>query len=88
MKNIYESLLDYFENTPKDILDKDWEELEYLNEIGPDVIEYAEYVINKFGLTVSYTNPNKTLNKHKFNVSVDGAKNERIAVDAEYYFAA
>lgn len=44
MGNLFESLKDYFENTPKDVLDNDWKEIENLNEIGPDVIEYARYV--------------------------------------------
>ena len=44
MGNLFESLKDYFENTPKDVLDNDWKEIEKLNEIGPDVIEYARYV--------------------------------------------
>lgn len=46
MGSIYESLKQYFENTPKDVLDKDWKEIEHLNEIGPDVMEYAEFVTN------------------------------------------
>ena len=44
MGKIFESLKDYFENTPKEVLDNDWKEVENLNEIGPDVIEYARYV--------------------------------------------
>lgn len=39
MGNLFESLKDYFEHTPKDVLDNDWKEVEYLNDIGPDVIE-------------------------------------------------
>lgn len=51
MGKLFESLKDYFEKTPKEILDNDWKEIEYLNEIGPDVIEYAEYVKNYLALT-------------------------------------
>lgn len=39
---LLEELRTYFESTPKDILDKDWTEIAPLNEIGFDVIEYAE----------------------------------------------
>lgn len=39
---LLKSLRDYFENTPEDVLKKDLEELEYLNEIGPEAIEYCE----------------------------------------------
>ena len=40
MGKLLENLKRYFENTPQDILDKDWEDLKYLNNIGPDVEEY------------------------------------------------
>ena len=79
MGNLFESLKDYFENTPKEILDNDWKEIEYLNEIGPDVIEYADYVQELFGID--------ELNAHKFDVSVVPST-ERIAVDSQYYLAA
>ena len=39
-----EQLKKYFETTPKEILNKESEELEYLNEIGPDVLEYVKVV--------------------------------------------
>ena len=41
---LLEDIKIYFETTPKEILDKDWEEKKYLNEIGPDVMEYFEFV--------------------------------------------
>lgn len=45
MGKVYESLKKYFEETPKEILDKDWEAIKYLNNIGPDV-EYLEQLRN------------------------------------------
>lgn len=33
--NILQKLEEYFRNTPKEQLDKDWEELKKYNEIGP-----------------------------------------------------
>lgn len=39
-----EGLKNYFNNTPKDILEKEWKEKEYLDEIGPYVMEYNEFV--------------------------------------------
>ena len=56
MGNLFKSLKDYFENTPKDVIEKDWREIEYLYEIGPDVIEYAEFVRENFGTAVTYSN--------------------------------
>ena len=41
---LLEDLKNYFNNTPKDILEKEWEEKAYLDEIGPDVMEYIEFV--------------------------------------------
>lgn len=87
MGNLFESLKDYFENIPKEILDNDWKEMEYLNEIGPDVIEYAKFVKEQFGIAVSYSNSEKNLETHKYDVSVD-SENNGIAADAQYYFAA
>lgn len=44
MGKLYDNLKKHFENTPQEELDKEWEEIESLNEIGPDVIEYANLV--------------------------------------------
>lgn len=44
MGKLLENLKNYFENTPKDILERELNALDYLNDIGPDVIEYAEQV--------------------------------------------
>lgn len=46
MDNLFESLKYYFENTPSEVLENDWEEIKYLNGIGPDVIEYSKFVKN------------------------------------------
>ena len=87
MWNLFESLKNYFENTPKEVLDNDWKEIKYLNEIGPDVIEYAKFVREQFGIAVLYSNSEKKFETHKYDVSVDSG-NEGIAADAKYYFAA
>lgn len=87
MGNLFESLKNYFENTPKEILDNDWKETEYLNEIGPDVIEYAEYVKEQFGIDVLYSSSEKDLDAHTYDISVSSDA-ERIAVDSQYYLAA
>lgn len=42
--NILQQLKEYFDNTPRDVIEKEWEELSYLNEIGPTVNEYLECV--------------------------------------------
>lgn len=87
MGNLFDSLKDYFKNTPKDVLDKDWKEIEYLNEIGPDVIEYAEFVRENFGIAVSYSNSKGKRETHKYDVSVSAVENG-IAADAKYCLAA
>ena len=87
MGNLFESLKNYFENTPKEVLDNDWKEIKYLNEIGPDVIEYAKFVKEQFGIVVSYSNSEQKNETHRYDVSVD-SRNNGIAVDSQYYFAA
>ena len=87
MGNLFESLKDYFENTPKDVIEKDWREIEYLNEIGPDVIEYAEFVRENFGTAVSYSNSKEKEETHRYDVSVSAGGNG-IAADAKYCLAA
>ena len=87
MGNLVESLKYYFENTPKEVLDNDWKEIEYLNEIGPDVIEYAKYVKESFGIAVSYTSSERKLEAHKYDVSVS-SNGKGIAADAQYCLAA
>lgn len=42
--NLLQQLIEYFDNTPRDVLEKEWNELSYLNEIGPTVDEYFESV--------------------------------------------
>lgn len=44
MGKLLNQLKEYFENTQKEVLEKEAKEWEYLNEIGPDVLEYAKLV--------------------------------------------
>ena len=87
MGNLLENLKKYFENTPQDILEKDWKEIEYLNEIGPDVIEYAEFIKESFGVDVFYSNMTTKIETHKFDLS-QCLEDNRISAEAQYYFAA
>ena len=50
MGKLSESLKEYFENTPKEVLDKDWKEIKHLNDIGPDAIEYCKSIREQFQL--------------------------------------
>lgn len=54
MGKFADSLKRYFEETPQDILDRDWDEIKHLNTIGPDVIEYIERVRMYYGDTMPY----------------------------------
>lgn len=38
--SLLEQLKEHFENTPRDVLEKEWKELSVYNEIGPTVEEY------------------------------------------------
>lgn len=42
--NLLQQLKKYFDNTPKEVLEKELNELSYLNETGPTVDEFLEYV--------------------------------------------
>lgn len=78
MGTLLESLKRYFENTPKDILENDWKENEYLDNIGPDVTEYVNYVQEYFRVNVNYED------KLNYNITAD----IKITEDSQYYFAA
>lgn len=85
MKDLFESLKEYFENTPQEILDEQRKELEALNEICPDVMEYAEAFGRYFGFTIS-CNVSGSLDgtEFKYNVSQD---NKSIDSCSKYYLA-
>ena len=44
MSELYFKLREYFENTPREQLDKDLEDVKDLNDIGPEIILYADYI--------------------------------------------
>ncbi len=44
MGKLLDNVKEYFEITPREIIDKDFKEMAHLNEIGPDVMDYAESV--------------------------------------------
>ena len=52
MGSLLDSLKEYFEKTPKDILDHNWNELKQLNELGPDVVSYAKRVKEYYGFNI------------------------------------
>ena len=47
--SISDNLRKHFENTSREELDREWEELKHWNEIGPDVDEYVAS-LKKYGL--------------------------------------
>jgi hypothetical protein len=44
--DLLQQLKEYFENTPREVVEKEWHEYDKYNEIGPSVEEYLEYVSN------------------------------------------
>lgn len=42
--DLLQQLKDYFDNTPREIIEKEWHEYDKYNEIEPTVKEYLEYV--------------------------------------------
>lgn len=47
-KTLSEQLEKYFNETPQEQLDKDWEEIKHWDNIGPDAREYIEFC-NRLG---------------------------------------
>lgn len=45
MGKLFNSLKKYFDNTSEEQLEKDWDEVKHLNDIGCDVIEYHKAYI-------------------------------------------
>ncbi len=44
MDAILKQLKEYFNNTPRDIIEKEWHEYDEYNKIGPTVNEYLSFV--------------------------------------------
>ena len=42
--NVLQQLKEYFDNTPREVIEKEWHEYDKYNKIGPTVNEYLEYV--------------------------------------------
>lgn len=49
MGTFVKQLRDYFKNTPQEQLDKDFEELQEWNDIGPSMEEYLKFMEEKYG---------------------------------------
>lgn len=84
MGKLFDELKKYFDSTPQYILNEDWKKREYLNEIGPDVMEYAAWV---------QTYVNYDMPSHRYAIKdagnqtiVSGCKD--FAANDNYYLAA
>lgn len=44
MGKLVDNLRKYFKETPQEQIEKDWEEVEHLNNVGPSVDKYLEYI--------------------------------------------
>jgi tyrosine type site-specific recombinase len=73
MGKLLEQLKSYFENTPKEILERESAEWDYLNEIGPDVLEYADMLKGYIGTEMEYNRSDDFLsgNYRYFTVPTD-----------------
>lgn len=52
---LLEQIKGYFKSTPKEILEKEYKEWAYLNEIGPDVLEHITSIKNIAVIEYSYS---------------------------------
>ena len=85
MGKLLDSLERYFEDTPKDILEKDSEGWDFLNEIGPDVLEYAKIVRDSFDVEISYCSSESIDRRHEYCSKTSKGD---IKVSSQYYLAA
>lgn len=85
MDELIENLKRYFRETSQEEIERDWKEMKYLNEIGPDVFEYAEFVRKNF--EALFNSDIDVLTSHKFtstNIPIKDMTEE----SAQYYLAA
>ena len=87
MRSILESLKEYFENTPKEVLENDWSEMKYLNDIGPDAIAYAQFMREQLKQAALCLNFGDGMDTQGYEVSVD-LQDKGVAADALYCLAA
>lgn len=86
MGKLFENLKRYFENTPSEDIEKDWKEVEMLNDIGPDVIEYADIMKGLMDTNIFYSDNFDYQIKHINEAGENSG--ESISACAEYYLAA
>lgn len=79
MGKIAESLRKYFDETPQDVLEREWEELNPLNEIGPDATEYIERVRSYYGFIMQNSIKSMPVVHYPY---------ESFQTEYEYYMAA
>lgn len=85
MGKLLEQLKSYFENTPAEVLEKECAEWDYLNEIGPDVLEYAKLVRGYIDTEMAYSNSDIFSDDRKYDFTVS---TEDISSNAQYGMAA
>ena len=86
MGQILESLKRHYADTPQEVLDKEWEELAYLNDIGPDVFEYAEEMKEYIEFVSSSASTVYRRQNHTY--SFDPSDDEAIHNGSDYDYAA
>jgi len=79
-KSLIQQLKDYFDNTPRDVIEKEWHEYDKYNDISPKVNEYLEYVNNirqpKYPKTyeecckIKQSDPNFYIDTHLYSVQL------------------
>lgn len=54
--SLFKNLKKYFDTTSKEQQDKDWKEVEPLNNIGPNVIDYIDYQLLQYNIDKQHLN--------------------------------
>lgn len=60
MNDLIQELLEYFNSTPKDQQERDWEELATYGRVGPVVSDYLDYIlgsVHEIEIIYNHRNP-------------------------------
>lgn len=76
MQKILDQLQEYFEETPQDILEKEWHEYNKYNSVGPTVNNFLNNVDNYYSKINSLPLPLESAPKPHFKYGIEKNKNK------------
>lgn len=74
MGKLLENLKEYFQNTDKEQIEKDWDEIKKYNKICPDIFEYFNFIKNNGNIVIVIIPDHGIDNTYYFNRIYDKDK--------------